>query len=46
MIDSLEEMQYLTDFTDTNCEFIEEAFGDKQLNRLLEVLKQNWKKMI
>ena len=37
VLDSLEEMQYLTDYFDSDCNFLDEVFGDKRIQSLLEV---------
>jgi len=40
ILDSLEDMQYLTDYFDADCNFIEEIFDDVHLLDLLEVTLQ------
>ena len=37
ILDSLEDMQYLTDYFDTDCTFLDEIFHDRQMQSLLEV---------
>ncbi len=37
VLDSLEDMQYLTDYFDTDCNFLDEVFEDSRLEELLEV---------
>lgn len=38
VLDSLEEMQYLTDYFDTDCNFLDDIFEDKHIHSLLEVI--------
>lgn len=37
ILDSLEDMQYLTDYFDTDCNFLDDLFDDIKLQDLLEV---------
>jgi len=37
VLDSLEEMQYLTDYFDSDCTFLDEIFEDKKIHSLLDV---------
>ena len=37
ILDSLEDMQYLTDYFDTDCQFLDDIFEDKRIQSLLEV---------
>ena len=37
ILDSLEDMQYLTDYFDTDCNFLDDIFEDKRIHSLLEV---------
>ena len=37
VLDSIEEMQYLTDYFDSDCDFLDEVFEDKRIQELLDV---------